>query len=59
MDQQTDDHGLEVMDRICRKHTHKGYPDTGFLQDALINKGNAGAAEYPELDRIESVEMIE
>ena len=51
--------GLEVMDRICRKHTHKGYPDTGFLQDALINKGNAGAAEYPELDRIESVEMIE
>ncbi len=53
--------GLEVMDRICRKHTHKGYPDTGFLQSALIEHGNAAAAEagYPELDRIESAEMIE
>lgn len=51
--------GLEVLDRICRKRTHNGYPDTGFLQDALIKDGNAAAAEYPELDRIESVEMIE
>jgi len=51
--------GLEVMDRICRKRTHNGYPDTGFLQEALIKDGNVAAAEYPELDRIESVEMIE
>jgi len=51
--------GLEVMDRICRKHTHKGYPDTGSLQGALIEYGNAAAAEYPGLDRIESAEMIE
>ena len=51
--------GLEVMDRICRKHTHKGYPDTGFLQEGLVEYGNAAAAEYPELDRIESVEIIE
>ena len=50
--------GLEVMDRICRKHKHHGYPDTGFLQGALIEDGNAAAAEYPELDRIESAEMI-
>lgn len=51
--------GLEVMDRICRKHKHHGYPDTGFLQGALIEHGNSAAAEYPELDRIESAEMIE
>ena len=51
--------GLEVLDRICRKRTHNGYPDTGFLQGALIKYGNSAAAEYPELDRIESVEMIE
>ena len=51
--------GLEVMDRICRKRTHQGYPDTGFLQGALIEKGNVAAAEYPELDRIESAEMID
>ena len=51
--------GLEVMDRICRKHKHHGYPDTGSLQEALIEHGNAAAAEYPHLDRIESAEMIE
>ena len=51
--------GLEVMDRICRKHTHHGYPDTGKLQAGLIEYGNAAAAEYPHLDRIESAEMIE
>ena len=51
--------GLEVMDRICRKHKHHGYPDTGSLQGALIEHGNAAAAEYPELDRIESAEMID
>ena len=51
--------GLEVMDRICRRHKRWGYPDTGFLQGALIEHGNAAAAEYPELDRIESAEMIE
>ena len=51
--------GLEVMDRICRKHKHHGYPDTGSLQEGLIEHGNAAAAEYPHLDRIESAEMIE
>jgi peptidyl-prolyl cis-trans isomerase A (cyclophilin A) len=51
--------GLEVIDRICRKRTAKGYPDTGFLQGALIEHGNAAAAEFPELDRIESAEMLE
>ena len=51
--------GLEVMDRICRKHKHHNYPDTGFLQGALIQHGNAAAAEYPELDRIESAELLE
>ena len=51
--------GLEVLDRICRKHKHHGYPDTGSLQSALIEYGNAAAADYPELDRIESAEMIE
>jgi len=51
--------GLEVMDRICRKHKHHGYPDTGSLQSGLIEYGNAAAAEYPELDRIEIAEMME
>ena len=51
--------GLEVMDRICRKHKHHGYPDTGSLQEPLIEHGNAAAAEYPELDRILSAEIIE
>ena len=51
--------GLEVMDRICRKHKHHGYPDTGSLQGGLIEHGNSAAAEFPELDRIESAEMIE
>ena len=51
--------GLEVMDRICRKHKHHGYPDTNSLQGGLIEHGNAAAAEYPELDRIESAEMLE
>jgi hypothetical protein len=51
--------GLEVIDRICRKHTHNGYPDTGFLQEDLIEYGNAAAAEFPELDRIESAKMID
>lgn len=55
--------GLEVMDRICRKHTANGYiyaePETGHLQGALVDHGNAAAAEFPLLDRIESAEMIE
>jgi len=51
--------GLEVLDRICRKHTHNGYPDTGSLQEELIEYGNAAAAEYPGLDRIECAEIIE
>ena len=63
VDAQTDRDGLEVMDRICRKHTANGYiyadPETGALQGALIEHGNAAAAEFPLLDRIESAEMIE
>lgn len=58
-----DGDGLEVMDRICRKHVANGYiyadPDTGHLQNALIDYGNVAAAEFPLLDRIESAEMIE
>ena len=63
VDAQTDDGGLEVMDRVCRKHVANGYiyadPDTGHLQNALIDYGNAAAAEFPLLDRIESAEMID
>ena len=63
VDAQTDYDGLEVMDRICRKHVANGYiyadPDTGHLQNALIDYGNVAAAEFPLLDRIESAEMIE
>ena len=51
--------GLEVIDRICRKHKGNNYPDTGSLQEGLIEHGNAAAAEFPELDRIESAEMLE
>ena len=29
-----------------------GYPDTGSLQGALVQKGNEAAAKYPKLDRI-------
>ena len=51
------------MDRICRKFVAAGYhyadPSTGHLQGALVDQGNAAAAEFPKLDRIESAEMIE
>ena len=63
VDQQTDEDGLGVMDRICRKFVAHGYiyadPDTGHLQNALIDYGNSAAAEYPLMDRIESAELVE
>ena len=60
VDEQTTEEN--VMDRICRRHTGNGYiyawPDTGSLQGALVDHGNAAAAEFPLLDRIESAELI-
>ena len=53
------DHARKIADDFVAKATDLRAADTGFLQSALIQHGNAAAAEYPELDRIESAEMIE
>ena len=54
-----DDDCLDVLERIVANFDASGYPDTGALQDGLVANGNAAAADYPLLDRIEACEVIE
>ena len=46
----------QVLDQIVRNFEMTGYPDTGALQDALVQRGNEAAADYPGLDYIVRVE---
>lgn len=42
----------EVFEKVARNFQATGYPDTGSLQGALVQKGNIAASDYPKLDRI-------
>mmetsp|Transcript_159990 Transcript_159990/g.298535 ORF Transcript_159990/g.298535 Transcript_159990/m.298535 type:complete len:286 (-) Transcript_159990:17-874(-) len=54
-----DDAGLKAMAKICENHqaAFKG-DDTGKLQGKLVEMGNKAAKNFPELDRILSVEVL-
>jgi|EP00326_Haptolina_ericina_P031930 peptidyl-prolyl cis-trans isomerase A (cyclophilin A) len=47
-----DEADLFVIEQIVRNYGMTGYKDTGSLQPALIESGNAAAAEFPGLDYI-------
>lgn len=54
-----DDEGLKTMAKICENHkvASRG-EDTGRLQGRLVAMGNQAAEDFPDLDRVLSVEVL-
>mmetsp|Transcript_26110 Transcript_26110/g.43140 ORF Transcript_26110/g.43140 Transcript_26110/m.43140 type:complete len:201 (+) Transcript_26110:47-649(+) len=46
--------GMETWEAVAANFKASGYPDTGSLQNALVQQGNIAALKYPKLDRITS-----
>ena len=50
---------MEAWERVASNFQKAGYRDTTSLQGALVQRGNAAAEKYPELDRIHTCEVVD
>ena len=49
---------MEVVFKIASNFEKNGYPDLSTMQAQLLKTGNAAAADYPNLDRIVTAEVV-
>lgn len=49
---------VEVFEKIVSNFEASGYPDLTELQAELLKRGNEAAADYPDLDRILSAQIL-
>lgn len=53
-----DEAGIATFKRVVSNHEAARYPDTGDLQEALVEQGNSAAANYPKLDYIKTCKLV-